>query len=441
MAEKLPRFGATDFYLLETDAGAIKEEIRAALAEFLGYTPTDADVYMNTALALMPYLVQTRALADAAAKSTLLSYAIGQNLDRVADATCVAGYLDRLPAQRAFALVRLNFTDVLPTPSETSPDSFEFEWRGSFEYEGTAYEGSGSGVITKEFRGAYVYNILVYVYLFAKDGGIVEDLSRVPEDVLLPIIQSGMNVTLDGSSVDIATLDVKLSANWVGADAESDESFAKRIEDRSCALRLPGGVAYYSDMLNGVYGLRDYYVSPYAYAAREGHEEDDAGFVGCVQITYLGELDSIPAPDDPRPVRDRVADIIAKNKLISDRVMLTPAKEKYAPFGVYYSVLSGTGPEVIERIRSTYYNLLDKYCRRLGVVVDFDDITSSIVQAGAFDARVRRSGTYDPPNLALYANEYLEPLGVQLIREEDVDPKTGLNPELSPTESGSEIIE
>ena len=63
MADNIPRFNAQDFYTVETSPSVIKEEIRTALYNYLGYNPTDSDPRMLEAMALMPYIVQTRALA------------------------------------------------------------------------------------------------------------------------------------------------------------------------------------------------------------------------------------------------------------------------------------------------------------------------------------------------------------------------------------------
>jgi hypothetical protein len=134
MSDNIPRFNAQDFYTIETSPSVIKEELRTALYNYLGYNPTDSDPRMLEAMALMPYIVQTRALADAAAKSALLTYAQGEALDRIADSTCVYGYMDRLPARRAVMWVRLDL-EVGTTGTA--------HYSGEFTAHGITFRGEG----------------------------------------------------------------------------------------------------------------------------------------------------------------------------------------------------------------------------------------------------------------------------------------------------------
>ena len=59
MADNIPRFNAQDFYTVETSPSVIKEELRTALYNYLGYNPTDSDPRMLEAMALMPYILRT----------------------------------------------------------------------------------------------------------------------------------------------------------------------------------------------------------------------------------------------------------------------------------------------------------------------------------------------------------------------------------------------
>ena len=106
----LPRFGASDFWLVQTDAAQLREQLRTALATLLGRDVVDSDPHMVLASAFLPYLVQGQASADACAKATLRAFASGQDLDRIADSTCVVGYLDRISARGAILPVLLSAT-------------------------------------------------------------------------------------------------------------------------------------------------------------------------------------------------------------------------------------------------------------------------------------------------------------------------------------------
>ena len=58
MADNVPRFGASDFWLVQTDAAQLREQLRSALETVLGRPVVDADPHMVLASAFLPFFVQ-----------------------------------------------------------------------------------------------------------------------------------------------------------------------------------------------------------------------------------------------------------------------------------------------------------------------------------------------------------------------------------------------
>lgn len=457
MGDQIPRFGATDFYFLDADPAAVRDELRRALASYLGYTPGDADPYFVACMALMPYIVQTRALADSAAKASLLSYAVGQDLDRIADATCAVGYLDRLPARRAFFVSGMNFYSFLPPATETSPDSFPYTWELSFEYAGRVYAGSGDGLVTKELYEPTSGELPYWRYVgdtprffaFCDTPGAVGNLSVGDVDSLgiRVLATAGMSVIFDGQAVDLSAHTPVFLGAAGGADAEDDASFADRIRLRREALKIPGSAAYYMDLVKPLYGLRDVYVPRSAFRKASSTSEEDAIFDGCVQLFYVGDAPAgglafdAPDPDTGERLSERIKRAIEGQKLVSDRVLIGEAsqRELLQRVSVHYSVFSGASADTLTRIQAVYYEMLEKYCYRIGITINFDEIAGALVAAGAFDASVKY-GTSALNNLDLYSNEYLGASQVELIRDADTAPVETVSPYFKPSSDAELII-
>lgn len=442
--EKIPRFGATDFYLLDADPAAVRSELKGIVASYLGYEPAESDPLFVVCMALMPYIVQTRALSDACAKSSLLSYAVGQNLDRIADATCAVGYLDRLPARPAFCPVEVNLTPALPEPSASAPSRVEWSGSVSFEANGRRYDSGEvhgecvldsyveAGVTRYYYRGS-----LAVLHGFCSEPGRAGNISRAEADAmaLAAIAAAGLSMQV-GSSSAVSGLPVTVYGAAGGAEAENDGAFAERIRTRQTALRIPGSVAYYSDLLNTVYGLRDFYIPKKALVARPTWESD-APFDGAVQVYYVGETPAgapsaynPPAPDSPDLLPVRMKNILTASKLVSDKIMIDPAIAHVpltARLSVHFSMPSGSTAEQVARVEAAYAAALDKCCYRIGIVVNFDEFNASLVAAGAFDSKVIY-GDHERANYELYENEYLGASAFELIRDPDTDPVDIVNP-------------
>lgn len=274
MADNIPRFGASDFFLVETDPVALREQLRASLAALLGRDVVDSDPHMVLASAFLPYLVQGQASADACAKATLRAFAVGQDLDRIADATCVVGYLDRKPARGAILACIISGT--VERSAADAASAYDLQWSISAELEkdGQTATFSGSGSIRQEFEltDGLTKAFAVPVYLRCETPGPA--FNRVFTDVLSVQHSDALTDALTieaveapdsdtGQTYEVQTPDVGVCGeSFGGADAESDAAFAERVEWQARALRVPGSLEYYKLMMSEVPYLASWYVAP-----------------------------------------------------------------------------------------------------------------------------------------------------------------------------------
>jgi phage-related baseplate assembly protein len=275
MADNVPRFGASDFFLAQTDPLVLREQLRASLAELLGRDVVDSDPHMVLASAFLPYLVQGLASADACAKATLRAYAMGQDLDRIADSTCIVGYLNRKPAVGAVLPCILQ-CDVTRSPATAAVDCV-VSWSAERETQNYADETgnfTGSGELTFHFglTDGATKHVAVPIYLRCETAGvkfnscftdrlaIIEDADLTASAVLsageAPSTTTGQQFTVDNVSIAIA------GETYGGADAESDDAFAQRIGWQAKALRVPGSLEYFRLVLSELTLLASAYISP-----------------------------------------------------------------------------------------------------------------------------------------------------------------------------------
>lgn len=274
MAEKLPRFGASDFYLTETDPVVIRENLRAALADVLGRDVVDSDPHMVLASAFMPYIVQGLASIDACAKATLRAYAVGADLDRIADSTCIVGYLDRKPSSPAILPAIVQFT--LTRDSALSASDVVVSWSGAREFdvdgETVRFSGAGDFVVHFEALDGSSKNFATPLYLRCEKVGpaynaigadlryVVED-QALTDDMTLEAVEAPSSDT--GQSFSVSSVSASLSGEtYGGADAESDADFSQRVAWQAKALRVPGSLEYFKLALSSVQTLTSAYISP-----------------------------------------------------------------------------------------------------------------------------------------------------------------------------------
>lgn len=279
MADNIPRFGASDFWLVQTDAAQLREQLRSALETVLGRPVVDADPHMVLASAFLPFFVQGQASADACAKATLRAFAVGQDLDRIADSTCVVGYLDRMPARGAVLAFQLHCTirrAVLAVPSvcrvswsasaqvptdndvpvPEATDLVTFSGSGEFDIEFLAVDGA-------------IKEIWVPVYLTCEEAGARynglcrEERSYGP-GAIAPTLTGTEVGGASGQTYSFEDVDQlwRCGASYNGADAESDEDFSRRVAWQAKALRVPGSHEYYLLALSELYRLASWAVAP-----------------------------------------------------------------------------------------------------------------------------------------------------------------------------------
>lgn len=454
MSDQFPRFGATDFYTCETDATALAEQLRSALASYLGYTPTDSDPYMVTAFALLPYIVQHNAQADVAAKTALLTYAVGGELDRIADATCVVEYLTRKPARPACFAVHLDFQDCenFPVYSAGSPSELQCTYSGSFTINGVTYEArdpvgvSWIPVIT--VLGVTIYRQFAVAYYHAQTVGAEGNLSKIEasDAAIVSAVQSGVsNVKVDG--IDFAPSDslviTPLGAS-AGADIESDDAFAARLAVLARALRIPGGLEYYQNAVSDVYALGRYYIAPYAYVG-----SPQALASGAVQAYYLEDrpvgCDVECDPTEPGgvvPLSTRFALALSNARLVGDKILWRRAVQAQVnnPYELHYSLLAPSGDGAAyaaaeAAVQAEFIKILADYTDNVGIIVNFDDMAARIVAAGAVDAYVYKGLTTEQPaNLQLSPDEFLQADYMRLVKDADTAQNT------TPAGSGGRLI-
>ena len=264
----LPRFGANDFYLTQTDPLALREALRAALTEVLGRPVLDSDPHMVLASAFLPFLVQGQASADAAAKATLRAFAVGQDLDRIAESTCVVGYMDRLAPRGAVLACILSVGVTRPTPLEAATVTVTWTASRDVEADGETVTFSGSGTVTVTYEaGVSARTLRLPIYLVCETtgsayNGLLASAATVPvpdADVsadVSAVDEHGAECTVDGVAVS------RCGSTYGGSDLESDESFAERSAWQVKALRVPGSYEYFRLLLSELSLLASSYVAP-----------------------------------------------------------------------------------------------------------------------------------------------------------------------------------
>lgn len=99
----------TDLLYIDSRPAAAKTDLLEALSEELGYTVDASDPWAVTATCLLPFIVQTRAAADAGIKAHNVAFATGKALD-ILGSGCG---LKRSGVSRAMAFVQIDFSGAL----------------------------------------------------------------------------------------------------------------------------------------------------------------------------------------------------------------------------------------------------------------------------------------------------------------------------------------
>lgn len=403
MADNVPRFGANDFYLTETDPPALRESLRSALAEVLGRQVLDSDPHMVLASAFLPFLVQGQASADAAAKATLRAFAVGQDLDRIAESTCVVGYMDRAPARGAVLACILSVGVTRPTSLDAASVTVSWTASRDVDADGETVTFSGSGTATVAYAaGVSTKTLHLPIYLVcetvgASYNGLLSSSVNVPvpdADISADVSaadDAGAACTVDAVSVS------RCGSTYAGADTEGDESFAERTAWQAKALRVPGSLEYFQLLLSGLHLLASSYVAPAV--------DSDGRIVmaWCDKADYYAGKAGT-ALDARGAAYDEFREAVQNALLVEQRVMAYPAREAA---GVLYAVrywLPASTVDVasarasVERAWRAY---VSGHAWQCGAILSTSEMCAVVMFAGASSATVQ---TVEDPYTVLPAD-------------------------------------
>lgn len=388
MADELPRFGANDFYLVQTDPLVLREKLRDALAEVLGREVLDSDPHMVLASAFLPFLVQGQASADAAAKATLRAFAVGADLDRIADSTCVVGYLDRFAARPAVVGYCLE-VEITRNPYNLA-STCAVTWqarRTVLLTDGSRVDFSGSGVFAVEFLSTdgASKTARVPVYLICAETGAAYNGLFGGAATLFPdseVVGSVSAVDAQGASVEYTCGDPSWSRaaeSYGGADAEDDAAFAQRVAWQAKALRVPGSLEYFRLALANQRLLASCYIAP---------SVDSDGrlvFAYCDKVYTCAALDGVTLTHKGAAYDDFVG-IIRDSLLVEQRAYVYPAvRYTSGAVRIRYTLPSGTRDVASARVsvETAFKRWKDSIVWTCGARIAESDVAAAMTAAGA----------------------------------------------------------
>lgn len=404
MADNIPRFGATDFFLVETDPLVLREQLRSALSALLGREVVDSDPHMVLASAFLPYLVQGQASADACAKATLRAYATGQDLTRIADSTCVVGYLDRKPAVGAILACILE-CDIERSNALAASDCI-VSWsaeRTLTNWPGDAATFSGSGECTIHFAltDSVTKHVAIPIYLRCQVTGkafnscsydrttIIED-----QDLTQSAVITGREApsTATGQTYEASNLSIAIAGEtYGGADEESDEEFAQRVGWQAKALRVPGSLEYFRLALSNLTLLASAYISPTV---------DDQGRIVMAwadKPNFVAEQSGLTLTDRGDAYAEFLS-IVQNALLVEQHVYAYPAKwyDNTAQIYIRYKLPANTSDFVsaTTQIQLAFKSWRTSVAWHCGARISFADAVAAVTDAGAVYAVA--TGTFTP---------------------------------------------
>lgn len=385
----LPRFGANEFYLVETDPLAIREQLRAALAELLGRDVLDSDPHMVLASAFMPFFVQGQASADAAAKATLRAFAVGADLDRIADSTCVVGYMDRLPARGAILACIVPVTVTRSVYTSASTVTVTVEASLDVTAGGVDLTFSGRAQYSVDFNAAVSSRALVFpVYLTCSESGAqYNGLFGAPGDQ--PVADDEISVSVSavdesGEPCEVSEVSaLRCGSTYGGVDVEDDDSFARRVAWQAKALRVPGSYEYFLLLLSGPRLLASSYVSQrvdtdgrivMAWCDKAGYYAGHGGYT----LTANG------------PAYDEFRDAVQGSLLVEQRVMAYPAREFERQYSVAYKLPATTSDVTSARaaVDKAWRAYLADHAWHCGAILNIAEMQAVLSGAGASEIQV-----------------------------------------------------
>lgn len=392
MADAIPRFGASDFFLVETDAGQLREQLRSALAALLGRDVEDSDPHMVVASAFLPFLAQGQASADACAKATLRAFARGSELDRIADSTCVVGYLDRLSARPAVLACVLSVTVTRSMLSDASRCVVSWSASREASFQGgdpVTFSGSGAFDVDFGYAEGSSKTVNVPVYLLADvsgtaGNGVLSDGSGAPvliqDDDLSVTVSAEADAPADVEYTAEVVQKWRAGAPYGGEGAEGDDAFALRTSWQAKSLRVPGSYEYFLLALSGLHLLASWYLSP---------SVDDAGRI---VLAYADKPTACAAGSSVAlytagDAYDQFVRRVRESLMIDQRAYAYDAEEYAGVASVeVYFTLPATTTDVDgakSRVINAWRVWVSSVAWHCGALLSETDATSALVAAGA----------------------------------------------------------
>lgn len=395
MADDLPRFGASDFFLTQTDPAILREQLRDTLSALLGRSVADSDPHMVLASAFLPYLVQGQASADACAKATLRAFAVGADLDRIADSTCVVGYMDRLPAAPAILAGYFGLR-IVRSSVEAASDCL-IRWRAVRDVEGSEFVGTGEYTHHFALTDGDTVLLALPMYLYApEDGsalnGLLSDVWTADGEATEVTVELTEAPSTQTGQTYEATLikPYRCGSTYGGCDAESDESFAQRVLWQAKALRVPGSYEYYRLILSQLRPLASAYVSPTV--------DSD----GRIVMAYADKVAFFAAEhevtlSDRGAAYDGFLSAVQGSLLIEQRAIAYPAKLHTGSIQAVYKLPAGTVDIASARasVEAAWRQYVADHAWHCGAHIVTTDAIAALKAAGA--AQVACTAIYPIP--------------------------------------------
>ena len=394
MADDLPRFGASDFFLTQADPAILREQLRDTLSALLGRSVADSDPHMVLASAFLPYLVQGQASADACAKATLRAFAVGVDLDRIADSTCVVGYMDRLSPAPAILATYVGMR-VTRSSVEAASDCL-VRISAEREIDGVVFSGTLEHVHHFALTDGASAVLVLPVYLYAaEDGsaynGLLEDAWETDAAISVSVELGEAPSTQTGQTYEPSQVKpYRCGSTYGGRDAETDESFAERVLWQAKALRVPGSYEYYKLLLSTLRPLASAYVSPTV----------DAD--GRIVMAYADKVAFFAAEhsvtlSDRGAAYDGFLSAVQGSLLIEQRAVAYPAKLHTGSIQAVYKLPAGTADIASARasVEAAWRQYVADHAWHCGAHIVTTDAIAALKAAGA--AQVACTAIYPIP--------------------------------------------
>lgn len=406
MNKILPRGGLLDFNLCYVDPDEEKRQILRRLSDATGRIVIESDPAAQIALAVLPSIVQARAGADAAAKTSLVSYATGAALDRLgACVGCVRFPVG--PSKVRFALERA-IGNPPDAPSESAPFNVKIVLTSS-----PSVEFSG----TFSFTWAENATLSNYVTILCNEDGEQNN----------GLLQSQMTITLSDESLIYGYVsDKHMLPSFGGSSGELDEPYAQRIYLANRAISAAGSASYFESIARNV-GPEVWDAHAGFYEWFSGGQEFEVLPVVFVHSPIGGEDTILGTTSNAGAlygVKDAIAELVYMGARVEVATSFTvkPTAEIFK-IGVWLEkgIVDLRGEEaVMLDITSAYDDFIQWLRAKMGRSFSLAELSALLVPLGAYRVEatdgvvdLRASGVDFSPFVLDFSGVPLELMGVQ----------------------------